>query len=167
MEDGEKGLDGGDTTYMNMQNILYLWQWKAIPGCEALHFLAQLIGITCGFTDGRSELQRALGSGQALHCLGAEGQTLSCLPGMFPSLFGTGCFLMQAGLLWPGRVHECCWWGCGCAACSDRCWVGMAAKGGKPLMRGRTAGGELDNILCHGKPDKVGVYFCGKEQLSK
>jgi len=40
-------------------------------------------------------------------------------------------------------------------------------KGGNPLMRGRTAGGELDNILCHGMPDKVGVYFCGKEQLSK
>ncbi|RMC18667.1 hypothetical protein DUI87_04563 [Hirundo rustica rustica] len=35
----------------------------------------------------------------------------------------------------------------------------MAAKGGKPLMRGRTAGGELDNILCHGKPDKAHARF--------
>lgn len=38
---------------------------------------------------------------------------------------------------------------------------------GRPLRRGRTAGGELDNILCYGMSDKVGVYFYGKEQLCK
>lgn len=49
---------------------------------------------------------------------------------------------------------------------ADDAWEWLQ-KGGKPLMRGRTAGGELDNILYHGMADKVGVYFCGKEQLCK
>lgn len=44
---------------------------------------------------------------------------------------------------------------------------GWPLRGGRPRMRGRTAGGELDNILCHGMSDKVGVYFYGKEQLCK
>lgn len=39
--------------------------------------------------------------------------------------------------------------------------------GGRPLRRGRTAGGELNNILCYGMSDKVGVYFYGKEQFCK
>lgn len=132
MEESEKGLT---STKEYVQCSLPVkkkgnpWPKGSLFPCLFFFFFSVISSNTYAFINGPSEIQGAPEGAQALPWKGRGLSHTTCLLGTFPSLEGTGCFLIKAGLVRSRHVHEHHWWGCGHAACSGRWWVGMAAKG--------------------------------------